>query len=152
MRGPPKHSGYTLYTFAMASLLTWVSLARVPAPLGVPGTQHGVGDHGLRVHWGAHTLRVTQHWHVHSLSRGLLAWSVKYCVAWSYLEHIGGGAAGVKCAPASDGGQGPCIGGGGPGQTDRAKLGRGGEVDRDREAHQSHVIVRGETEMNRLQV
>ena len=68
----------------------------------------------------------------------------------SYLEHIGGGAAGVECSPASDGGQGPGIGGGGPGQTDRANLGRGGEVDRDSEAHQGHVIVRGETEMNRL--
>ena len=67
----------------------------------------------------------------------------------AYLEDIRGGSTGVDCAPASDSGQGPRIGGVRHlRQTDWPHLGLGAEVDRRSETHQRHVIVRGQTEAN----
>ena len=55
------------HTFYPHLSLTWVPLTRVSAPLRVSSTEHGASDHVLGVHWGAHTLCVTQHTHIHSL-------------------------------------------------------------------------------------
>ena len=55
------------HTFYPHLSLTWVPLTWVSAPLRVSSTEHGASDHVLGVHWGAHTLCVTQHTHIHSL-------------------------------------------------------------------------------------
>ena len=67
----------------------------------------------------------------------------------AYLKDIRGGSTGVDCAPASDCGQDPRIGGVRHlRQTDWPHLGLGAEVDRRSETHQRHVIVRCQTEAN----